>query len=159
MRKALLFIALLSSIGVAGQEIEDKDFNSFYKDIVSGSNGIVIVNFWATWCKPCIEELPVFERINSESDSLSLKVVLLNLDFNSKYKNSVSEFLQKRKLLSRVIHLNDTDPNKWIDKVDKQWSGAIPSTVIFKDGNKIYFKEGQVTYEELNAEIKKVIKK
>lgn len=159
MRKALLFIALLSSILVSGQEIEDRNFNSFKEEIVTNSKGVVIVNFWATWCKPCVQELPVFERINSELKAENAKVYLINLDFNSKYKTSVAEFLDKRELRSKVIHLNDTDPNNWINKIDSSWSGAIPATVIYNDGKKIFFKEGEITYEEIISKINKFIKK
>lgn len=144
---------------MSGQEIEDRNFNSFKEEIVTNSKGVVIVNFWATWCKPCVQELPVFERINSELKAENAKVYLINLDFNSKYKTSVAEFLDKRELRSKVIHLNDTDPNNWINKIDSSWSGAIPATVIYNDGKKIFFKEGEITYEEIISKINKFIKK
>ena len=114
---ALIFIVLFLSGAVYGQDVEDKDFDHFYKDEISDSKGIVVINFWATWCKPCVLELPYFERINSEMKSEQLNVCLVNLDFNSKYKTSASEFVKSKNIKSKVVHLNDTDPNKWINKV------------------------------------------
>ena len=157
MRKALLLIALLSFETASAQEMADKDFDSFYREEVLNSKGIVIVNFWATWCKPCVHELPYFERINSEMNYEMFNVLLVNLDFNSKYKISASEFIKNKNIKSKVIHLNDTDPDKWINKVDSSWSGAIPATIIFKDRKKVFFKEGEMTYEEIKSISTKLI--
>ncbi len=155
MRTALLFIALFTRNLVSGQEVIDKDFNSFYKEEITDSKGIVIVNFWATWCKPCITELPYFEQINAEMKSEKFSVCLVNLDFNSKYKTSAVEFVRNRNIKSKVIHLNDTDPNKWINRIDSNWTGAIPATIIYENGKKIFFHEGEITYDELKSEINK----
>lgn len=158
MRTALLFIALFTRNLVSGQEVIDKDFNSFYKEEITESKGIVIVNFWATWCKPCITELPYFEQINAEMKSEKFSVCLVNLDFNSKYKTSAVEFVRNKNLKSEVIHLNDTDPNKWINKIDSNWTGAIPATLIYNNGKKVFFREGEITYDELKSEINKLNK-
>ncbi|MBK8365685.1 MAG: TlpA family protein disulfide reductase [Bacteroidetes bacterium] len=155
MHTALLFIALFTGNLVSGQEVIDKDFNSFYKEEITESKGIVIVNFWATWCKPCITELPYFEQINAEMKSEKFSVCLVNLDFNSKYKTSAVEFVRNRNIKSKVIHLNDTDPNKWINRIDSNWTGAIPATIIYENGKKIFFHEGEITYDELKSEINK----
>lgn len=138
MRTALLFIGLFTGNLVSGQEVIDKDFNSFYKEEITESKGIVIVNFWATWCKPCITELPYFEQINAEMKSEKFSVCLVNLDFNSKYKTSAVEFVRNRNIKSKVIHLNDTDPNKWINRIDSNWTGAIPATIIYENGKKYF---------------------
>ena len=158
MHTALLFIALFTENLVSGQEVIDKDFNSFYKEEITESKGIVIVNFWATWCKPCITELPYFEQINAEMKSEKFSVCLVNLDFNSKYKTSAVEFVRNKNLKSEVIHLNDTDPNKWINKIDSNWTGAIPATLIYNNGKKVFFREGEITYDELKSEINKLNK-
>ena len=158
MRTALLFIGLFTGNLVSGQEVIDKDFNSFYKEEITESKGIVIVNFWATWCKPCITELPYFEQINAEMKSEKFSVCLVNLDFNSKYKTSAVEFVRNKNLKSEVIHLNDTDPNKWINKIDSNWTGAIPATLIYNNGKKVFFREGEITYDELKSEINKLNK-
>lgn len=79
------------------------------------------------------------------------KLFLANLDFNSKFKEVVNRFLSEKKIKSTVVHINDQDPNNWINKIDSSWSGAIPATVVYNDGRKVYFKEGEITYEELNT--------
>lgn len=139
------------------QNISDKSYSEFEQDIVA-TNGILVVNYWATWCKPCIEELPHFEKLNSEMKSDRFQVYLVNLDFNSKFKESAIEFIKRKNIQSTVFHINDTDPNNWIDKADNSWSGAIPATMIYRDGKKVFFKEGEMTYDELKSIVTNNIK-
>ena len=152
----LIIVLLILTYGVNAKGIDDYNFDQFYSKEIKSSKGLLIVNFWATWCKPCVAELPVFEKTNKELDRLSEKIILVNLDFNSQFKKSVSQFIQKRNIESKVIHINDTNPNSWIDKIDKEWSGAIPATVIYFDSKKVFFKEGEISYEELKKEIIKI---
>ena len=85
---------------------------------------------------------------------------MINLDFNSKIKSSVEPFVKSKQLKSEIIHITDTDPNLWINKVDSSWSGAIPATVIYNPQHqKIKFKEGQMTFDELESFILANMKK
>ncbi|MBK7429628.1 MAG: TlpA family protein disulfide reductase [Bacteroidetes bacterium] len=155
MVKSMLFVILFLSKYCLAQDIADKKFEQFYQDDILKANGIQVVNFWASWCKPCIVELPYFEKINSEIGSNNFKVCLVNLDFNSKFRGAATDFIKNKKIKSKVVHINDTDPNEWINKVDSSWSGAIPATLIYVNGQKVFFKEGEMSYEELKAEILK----
>ncbi len=111
-----------------------------------------VVNFWATWCKPCVKELPAFEQLREAHQNDNLKVVLVSLDFPEKLKSGVIPFVEKRGIESEVVLLDDPDANSWIPKVSEKWSGAIPATVIVtKEGSKFY--ERSFTYEELEQEI------
>lgn len=109
-----------------------------------------IFNFWATYCAPCIKELPHFERINSEYADRKVKVILVSLDFKSQIETGVIPFIIKRELQSKVIVLSDPDANTWIDKVSKSWTGAIPATLFVKGkSDRKEFYEKQFTYDEL----------
>jgi len=111
-----------------------------------------VINFWATWCKPCIEELPNFEKINLVYKKQKVKVILVSLDMPKQVENSLIPFIKRKKLRSTVIHLKDSDANTWINKVDVNWSGSIPATVIYnKDKRKFY--EQSFSYEALQKEI------
>ena len=136
----MLFVILFLSKYCLAQEIADKKFEQFYQDDILKANGIQVVNFWASWCKPCIVELPYFEKINSEMGSDNFKVCLVNLDFNSKFRSAATDFIKNKKIKSKVVHINDTDPNEWI---------------IYVNGQKVFFKEGEMSYEELKSEILK----
>ena len=91
-----------------------------------------VINFWATWCKPCLEELPYFEAFNAEIRDEKVKVILISLDFPKQLNSRLLPFVEKKQLKSQVIALLDGKYNDWIDKVSPKWSGAIPVTYIYK---------------------------
>jgi thiol-disulfide isomerase/thioredoxin len=138
--------------------VEILKFDELKKRVEQKNDTLYILNFWATWCKPCIEELPWFEKVNGEYSVGPVRLILVNLDFNSKVESNVKPFITKRNIKSVVVHISDTDPNEWINKIDERWSGAIPATVLFKNGKSIFFKEGSMTYEELKNVIENSLK-
>lgn len=115
-------------------------------------NKIYIINFWATWCAPCIKELPYFEKINQEGKDNNLEVILVSLDMPSMWKSKLLPFIKTKEIQSKVVVLNDLDQNSWIPKIDKNWSGAIPATLIY-NRKKRKFYEQAFTYEMLYKEI------
>lgn len=134
---------------------EDKSFivKSFNFDglenyIKPQNDTIYIVNFWATWCKPCIEELPYFEKIYEEYGSKNVKVILVSMDMSKKVLSRLIPFLEKNKIKSEVILLNDVDADVWINKVDRSWSGALPATLIYNSKKRLFFEQS-FTYQSL----------
>lgn len=108
---------------------------------------VYVVNFWATWCKPCIKELPFFTGLEEKYADKKIKVYLVSLDFTKKHDRVVS-YLKERSIKTSSVLLSAPDANAWIDKVDKSWSGAIPATVIFNN-NKREFYEKQFHEKDL----------
>lgn len=116
-----------------------------------------VVNFWATWCKPCVKELPEFEEVNQHFKSKKFKMILVSLDFDTQLDSKVKPFVKDQNIQSKVVLLADTKQNDWIDKVNPEWSGSIPVTVIYNN-DFYFFKEGSMSYDELNEIITKNIK-
>ncbi|WP_420601242.1 TlpA disulfide reductase family protein [Flagellimonas sp.] len=115
-----------------------------------------IINFWATWCKPCLEELPYFERVNAEQKDNDVEVVLVSLDMPSMWKSRLEPYVEKKDLKSKVVILDDPKQNEWIPKIDKDWEGGIPATLIYNKNKRSFYGKG-FTYEELNEELNKFI--
>ncbi|WP_422080840.1 redoxin domain-containing protein [Ulvibacterium sp.] len=113
-----------------------------------------VINFWATWCKPCIKELPYFEELNSGYTHKKVKVVLISLDFPKQVESNLVPFVQKKQLKSKVVALLDGNYNEWIDKVSPDWSGAIPATYIYKGEQNHLAGEPFENFEELEKFIK-----
>lgn len=104
------------------------------------NDSLYVINFWATWCKPCVAELPYFEALNEKYKNDPVKVILVSLDFKKHLERKVLPFIEKKNLKSEIVLLNDPKPTYWIDRVDESWSGAIPAT-LFYQGSKRQFEE------------------
>lgn len=122
------------------------------KVIKPEDNTLYVVNFWATWCKPCIEELPYFEEAGKKYADKNVRILLVSLDFASE-KEKVSQFVERKSLQNQVYLLNAGNPNVWIDKIEPGWDGAIPATLMYKGGQKVFFHEGELTLHELEYHI------
>ncbi|WP_233586672.1 TlpA disulfide reductase family protein [Formosa maritima] len=138
-------------------ELNIVDFNSFEPYLKRQDNQVYIINFWATWCAPCVKELPAFEKINSEFSNKNIKVILVSLDFPKQYESKLIPFIKENKLQSEIIVLNDTDSNTWIPKVSEEWSGAIPSTLIYSNTERKFY-EKSFNYNELKIEVQQFLK-
>ncbi len=139
-----------------GVEIPVYDFESFKPLLTINDGKTRVINFWATWCKPCVAELPYFELINSRYSDDEVEVILVSLDLPKQVESKLIPFVKKQKIESKVILLDDPDANTWIPKVNKNWSGSIPATIICKGGT-VNFYERSFTYNELEKELKKIL--
>ena|SRR5688572_1063447 len=119
----------ISAHAVTAQKATIVKFDELEKILNTTSGQIQVINFWATWCAPCVKELPLLEKVNAQK-GLNVKITLISLDYADKIDN-VNTFLARKKIQSDVLLLDEMDYNAWIDKVEKSWSGAIPATLIF----------------------------
>lgn len=153
----MLFI-VFSFDPVFGQKVEVIKFPQLQEMISAGKPSIKVINFWATWCKPCIEELPYFEEVNRTYGGDDFEVVLVSLDFVEDLDTKVRLFVEKKGLQSKLYLLDETDFNEIINKIDTSWSGAIPATLIVDQRNKKKdFYERQFKEGELSQIIKTLI--
>ncbi|MBL7815860.1 MAG: TlpA family protein disulfide reductase [Saprospiraceae bacterium] len=113
------------------------------------SDSVFIVNFWATWCAPCVAELPYFERLNTDLQGKKAKIVLISLDFKSQIDSKLIPFLQKNILKSEVLVLSEKNPNAWIPQINEEWSGTIPATLIFNKNKRQFYEQNFEKYEDL----------
>lgn len=136
--------------------LKSYNFDGLQPYLNQKNDTLYVINFWATWCVPCIKELPHFEKLNQKYKSGKFKMILVSLDFPKMIESRVIPFIKNKNLQAEVVVLNDPDANSWIEKVAKEWSGAIPATVIYKN-EKRKFYEQSFTEEELETEIKSFI--
>lgn len=137
-------------------ELEIYDYDGL-KPLLSKNDGKVhVINFWATWCAPCVKELPYFEQLGSKYKDKNVEVLLVSLDFPHQYESKLKPFIKERDLKSKVVVLDDPDSNRWIPQINQDWSGSIPATIIIND-EKSSFYEQSFNYGELEEALKKFL--
>lgn len=119
------------------------------------SDTLYVVNFWATWCKPCVAELPALDSLNLKTKGSKIKVLLVCLDFRDELQTKVNPFLKRKNLNSECVLLDEADGNAYIDKISSNWSGAIPAT-LFKSGDKKQLVEKKMNLSMLEDALAKM---
>ncbi len=147
-------IIIFLTLQLKAQNYSVKSFSEVDSFLNNTNDTLYIINFWATWCKPCVEELPGFEKVNALSAERNIKVILVSLDSETSRKRSLEPFLERNKLTSEIWVMPDKKPIDWIDKINPLWQGSIPATYIFNNAKNIsVFDEHPFTYEELMTKI------
>jgi thiol-disulfide isomerase/thioredoxin len=132
-------------------------FEDLQKEINRVTDTTLVVHFWATWCKPCVEELPNYEKLSQEYAKKRIRFLMVSMDFPKDLKDKVEPFMAKNNINSEVVLLDEPDYNAWIDEIDKDWSGTIPATLIVNlTMRKRVFFEGQAKMEKFIEELKEM---
>lgn len=119
---------------------------------MEASDTIYVVNFWATWCVPCIKELPELEVVDRIYRDRPVRVLLVSLDFPEAYPDRISLFQKRRRLAPEVIWLEEDKPNEFIPRIHPGWQGSIPATWIYSPSRSLtWFKEGMIDAQELES--------
>lgn len=147
-----LFLSLSFSLYSENNKIEETikvlNFDELQPLLQMDNDTVYVINFWATWCAPCIKEIPYFEELGQKYHHEKVKVLMVNLDFPNQLKSRVIPFIEKEKMKNEVVLLDDHRSNIWIPLVDEKWTGAIPATLIYgKEFRKFYQQE--LSFSEL----------
>jgi thiol-disulfide isomerase/thioredoxin len=137
--KKLILIGLLIVSELYAQDLKVMRFEEFMTLTKPKNDKIYLFNFWATYCKPCIAEMPHFQLL-AETYKNKIEVVFVSLDF-LKDKPKVEDFIKQKQIKQQVILLNEPDYDSWINRVSESWSGALPATLILsKTQRELYEK-------------------
>lgn len=162
MTKYIKYSVAIICLLLAGVATQAQDIAAYKaEDLMSrvkkgGDDTLYVVNFWATWCGPCIKELPQFDKLADKYKGMPVKVLLVSLDFKNDYPQKIQKFINKKKLAHEVAWLNETNANEFIPKIENEWQGSIPATLIIYPKNDYRkFFEGMVKSEQLTVLIDK----
>ncbi|MEN7546384.1 TlpA disulfide reductase family protein [Rapidithrix thailandica] len=152
--KKFLFLFILGFIcwnsTLAQPEVKVIKMEQLEAMINHTSGKTYVINFWATWCAPCIKELPDFEKARDTFKSKNVEFILVSLDFANQLESRVIPFVKRKNLKSRVVLLDETDYDTWIGRIDPDWEGAIPATLVVNSQSqqRKFFPKG-LTYDDL----------
>ena len=118
-------------------------------------DSVMVISFWATFCKPCLEEIPYLQTLSKKYNA---KVLLVSLDLKSEYPDKIIETAKTKNIYYPIVWLNETNADYFCPKVDKAWDGGMPST-LFMNNKKHYrhFVDHQMTETEFEEEMKKTL--
>jgi len=157
MRKKILLFFLISFVWKSlysqlkeGNKIQVVNFNQLQPYLHKTNDTVYLVNFWATWCAPCIKELPAIKSVEQKYADKKFKVLLVSLDFPKDLTSRLEPFVKSKNITSDVFLLNDPNQNRWINLVDSTWSGEIPFTVLYGRNFRESYSQ-PFTFEELDS--------
>jgi thiol-disulfide isomerase/thioredoxin len=125
---------------------------------ISNADKPTVFNFWATFCKPCLQELPYFQQLVKKYDSSGVQLVLISLDLPEAYPQKIISFAKQHQFSAALKYLDETNADLFCPAVDSSWSGSIPASLFInnKTGYRKFF-EVQLTKESFEAELKRMI--
>tara|TARA_R110000822_G_scaffold303413_2_gene428058 strand:+ start:204 stop:725 length:522 start_codon:yes stop_codon:yes gene_type:complete len=147
-----------NTLDTAGIVVKSYTYKELKVLLDQKDNKTYVVNFWATWCAPCVKELPAFEKLNKEYAAKGVSVLLVSLDFSKQVKRRLIPFIAKKKLQSKVVLLDNGKDDSWIKAIDSAWTGAIPATLIFNKTSRKFYEQS-FDYESLEIELQGFLKK
>ncbi len=167
MRRAALFLIALTLSGLAAPSARGADPPivpvdlAGVRQLVAASHGnVVLVNFWATWCVPCMEEFPAFLRLRREWGDKGLTVLLVSIDDQRDTATHMRPFLQRTGVDFPVYIKQKGNDEGFINGIDARWSGALPATFIYdREGRRVQRLIDQQTFEGLLRRLKPMLSK
>jgi len=151
----LLFILIFTACGKtttsSAPVLKAVQYEELKAVLEQNDDVLYVVNFWATWCGPCVEELPGFMEVNAEyAENPKFKMILVSLDNVKELDKTVKPFIANHNITTDVYLLDDNKRmNLWIPAFKASWSGSIPATVFYKNGKNLHFEESQLNKTEL----------
>ena len=152
----ILFVLGLA-LNATSQNVPVIGLEQLESRLANGLDTTFVVNFWATWCGPCVKELPYFEKLGAHHSGEKFSVLLVTLDFVDQLDIKVIPFVKKKGLKSEVLLMDEDKPNVWIPKVSEDWSGALPATLFINTQKKTrHFHEGSFKEGELEQKLHEI---
>ncbi|RNA60949.1 TlpA family protein disulfide reductase [Chryseobacterium nematophagum] len=154
----LLILCVFSVSNAQQTSVIALKYEELEKRIVKEKDKFLVVNFWSTTCAPCVKELPDFMEVNKKyADDPRFKMILVSLD-RLVDKERVIKFIKSKNITTEVLLLDDIKRmNTWIPKFENSWDGNIPVTLFYKNGEKVYFNDGEMDKEKLKDIIVKYL--
>lgn len=148
----LLFLTIFfTSLKLSAQNVEIIKKEELRKILNPNNNVTYVINFWATWCRPCVAEIPYFEKIAQEYKDKNVKFIFVAVEDEFE---KVEKFIKLKNIQSSVLLLDEARANEWIPMVNETWEGEIPVTLfVNKEKNKREFHTGKISEEALKKYI------
>jgi len=118
--------------------------------LIKERNGrTLVLNLWATWCAPCVEEFPDLVKLAKSYSEQEVEVVGISADYPDEVESKIMPFLRRQGVPFMVYVADFQSQQDFINGVNSSWSGALPATLVFdKQGKQRSFLVGEGTYDK-----------
>lgn len=150
--RLLFFIVICCCLGVRlnAQTVQTCSYEALKQRVSAKGDTTYIVNFFASWCAPCLKEIPEFNTFSKEYKDTPVKVVFVSLDPIEASVELLPKLIKKYGITQEMVVLDEGNSTKWIDEVNPQWSGSIPATLVVNTTKKYSaFRATTITKQEL----------
>jgi len=150
----IAFIVMFVGISVTAQDIPSWKITAVEQYIQENKDKVLVINMWATFCKPCVEEIPMFIKMANQYKKNGVELLLVSLDLPSHYPKKIASFAKKQQFNAPIVWLDETNADYFCPVIDPKWSGSIPATLIIypKTGYRKFFEE-EMSADVLEKEI------
>jgi len=153
MKTFSVIVFLFFATAVNAQQVRSVKITEL-ENTIKESKGPLIVNFWATFCVPCLQEIPYFQEITEQYKSKDVSLVFVSLDMKEAYPVKVNDMAKKLRLVYPVVWLNETNADYFCPKIDTTWTGGMPSSFFVNNATGYHkFFERPLSKDELEKEI------
>lgn len=138
MKKLILILItyclLLTTI--QAQDIKVVKIETLKKEYIKPNDTTYIINFFATWCGPCIQEMPVINKFYQSTKDKKIQLIFVSLD-GGIAPAKLTKFIKKQKMEAPVFILNESSDFSWLSYIDQRWQGGIPATMVVNSEKKV----------------------
>jgi thiol-disulfide isomerase/thioredoxin len=152
-------VAAVAAAAALPPNLKSIDGNALKKAVADQKGKVVVLNVWATWCGPCVEEFPFFVKLSGDYKSKGLAVIGVSLD-EPEDRGKVATFIGKTKTTFPMYMRTTRTMDEFIQPLDKKWVGTAPTTYFFDKGGKMAGApiNGPVTYDKLVKKVQPLLK-
>ena len=130
-------ILMLSAALLCGQQKLAPVDESGYRALLKSNLGhVTLVDFWATWCAPCRQEMPQLAKLEGRLREKGFRLVTISAD-EPEQRQAAAEFLKKAGISGPAYLRQAKDDDKFINSVDPKWSGALPALFLYDRQGKL----------------------
>jgi thiol-disulfide isomerase/thioredoxin len=159
VRALALGLALAGALA-AQPKLAPVDETGYTKLIAANKGKVVLVDFWATWCKPCREEMPNLLKVWKRHAGKSFRLILLSADDVGDLETKVRPALRGFGVGFTTYIMADTAEDAFINGLNASWSGALPATFVYdREGTQVDMKVGEQTYRKFEEAVSKVLRR